>query len=81
MQRIIARLIGPQRDDRDNVIAYLAHRTQILPRHMIDGMALLAISRVVDREDALGRGGGFRIQTQQPQTPVGMKLPDRIRPH
>jgi hypothetical protein len=47
--------IGPQRGYRDNAVVDLADGTQVLARHVIGRVAILAIARIVNHQHAAGR--------------------------
>ena len=61
MQRVVALFAHPQRGHRHDAVVDLAHRAQVLARHVISGAAVLAVSRNVDDENAVRRGASGRL--------------------
>ena len=53
---IPATIAGPQRGPGHDAVVDLAHRAQVMARHMVGGMAVLAVARVIDDQHAVWRG-------------------------
>jgi hypothetical protein len=54
VQRIVALRIDPQRDDGDDAVVDFTYSAKVLARHIVGGVAVLAVASIVDDQDPIG---------------------------
>ena len=80
VQRVVHAAVGPHRGHRDDAVVRLAQPAQPLPADVCGGCAVLAVTGVVDHDDAVVVRSRRRLLTQQLEPPVvdQFGLPGRL---
>ena len=80
VQRVVDARVGPETRHRHDAVVDLADGTQVLPRDVVGGGAVLPVARVVEHEYALGVRHRQRIGQQQrdPLLGDGIHVPRRF---